>query len=385
MARGKAGARPTPARSYPGKATPTKSRAEAKRPSPSTLLESTDATVSPAKVELKRQSSLHGVVMKTFHDNFKGWEESALHAVVVDGMDLHARLEHDKQEGVPTGKHHYKDLRAKYQLDDSLHAQLVAKIAADMPDERLQQALKEHRRGSSAYLEAWFDDDTLPNQLNFVAILHFIVDVPLTAGWKQMAIAMKAMTWVARVQGDTTYAEDFFVVKNHVDKLLYRSWQLYKASGTSTKDWWTLVKGWAKAVLSCEAFERLVNVSQEEHKDWTGLLPDLCGSCARRARTSSGSLQPYTTPPRHVAATPPRVLPTRARTGPSPRTEVPETFRARVPTDLCLPLPPQLPLPLLLPLLPLPLRVPLPPPLRPLALPLEDRTKQAWRGVRMCI
>ena len=63
-----------------------------------------------------------------------------------------------------------------------MHEHSTATNEQDLIDERLEKALIAHIKGFSLPLEAVFEDIRQPNQLNFIAVLRFLMDVPVSAG-----------------------------------------------------------------------------------------------------------------------------------------------------------------------------------------------------------
>ena len=43
------------------------------------------------------------------------------------------------------------------------------------------------------------------------------------------------------VRGHEIYQAEVLNVHAHIDKLWFRTWQLYTSDGTATKDWWVIV------------------------------------------------------------------------------------------------------------------------------------------------
>ena len=81
-----------------------------------------------------------------------------------------------------------------------------------------KKALIAHLKGFLVPFEAFFEDIRQRNQLHFIAVLRFLVDVPAIAGWKQILLVIKACRWIMAVRGP-----EFLNVHGHIDKLLFRT------------------------------------------------------------------------------------------------------------------------------------------------------------------
>ena len=254
--------------------TPKEGAADSKRKAP-TILEATDARATPQNPNgSKKARTMHQSVMKIYRDNVKGWEDWTLRHKVNDHKDFYARSTHDKENMTRTGKYYFSEIRS-FEKPAQANMRLTATNEQAQIDGRLEKALIAHLTGFCVPPGACFEDIRQPNQLNFIAILRFLLDVLATEGWKQIHMVIKACRWVLAVRGHDICQVDFFDVHAQIDKLLFQTWQLKKAAGTATKDWWVIVCHWAQLILTPMPFQKLALVSSEQHKDWTALVPEL--------------------------------------------------------------------------------------------------------------
>lgn len=119
------------------------------KPASETLLDQTEeqcVAKSAKRPTPTRKRSETQIIEKKLADNFKGWHINALHCVIVDDLDLYARLVKDTNDGVMMGKLYYADLRELYLAEKSERSALVPKNEDDVPDEFLDEALTAYHK-----------------------------------------------------------------------------------------------------------------------------------------------------------------------------------------------------------------------------------------------
>ena len=141
------------------------------------------STQTVVRRALKRQTS-EAQAHKAIKDNFKGWSDLELNAVVYEDLNLFQRLRRDKRAkmddpSIPMGATYYRWLREKYSPENA-HNNLLQVPSQDLPiSEQLVTALADATKQSPSreLLAAWLLLDDEVNAREVVGILRFLLSL----------------------------------------------------------------------------------------------------------------------------------------------------------------------------------------------------------------
>ena len=131
-----------------------------------------------------------------------------------------------------------------------------------------------HLKSFCVPLGAFFEDIRQPN-LNFIAALRFLLDVPATADSKHIYRVIKTCRWILVVRGHEMYQVGFFDAHDHNDNLFCRIWQLEKVRWDFHEALVVIVCDSAQLIVTSMLFQKFALVSSEQHTGWTALVPKL--------------------------------------------------------------------------------------------------------------
>ena len=188
-----------------------------------TLLEMEDREAAkPKRRALKRKAS-DAVIDQIIRDNFKGWSECDLNAVVFEGMDLKTRLKTDKkrkkEDNLSMGKRYYDWLREKYAPDGSPSKLLKVKDTTQGLDDELVTALTNagKQQPLRSQLSLWLGNNGATNQRTVVGIMRFVMQLRPHQSAAQREILKEIMQWMSRNEIATNYAEELQHTRGALD------------------------------------------------------------------------------------------------------------------------------------------------------------------------
>lgn len=196
------------------------------------LLEQTGQADGDTRTPTKRAPrSIDIKVSKIPAGNFKTWPAGSFDNMVdpATGYTLRERVRNDKVAGATMGKLYYTSINKPYGPQGSIAKQLKATNTCDAIDADLDRAIAAYNmhRSRPQYIREYFRDAALPNEMCLVAVMCFLLAVPVSQGIHHLALVMDGLRWMARVGIAEAFPEKLDCINPQIDQVLLRSWQVW--------------------------------------------------------------------------------------------------------------------------------------------------------------
>lgn len=209
-----------------------------------------------AAVKRRRTRSFDEQVSKAISDNCKGMSEAQVNVNLIDGLSLRDRVADAKRrqqngESITLGKSFYSNLREMYGGNGSPAQQMRIKDESGPEDQRMHECLLlmlRHNRDAKA-IEHWLRHSDLCSQKNFVGCCRAFLLVPPSQSLSSAALVLEFARYVARTRANEVFAEEWGLMKKHVDSALQKSLAHMRGQGVPCSVWWNSVRDVGKLLL----------------------------------------------------------------------------------------------------------------------------------------